>query len=53
VLPRTENGIEGPDFFSLNNDCCQLWSKEIVAEEPNVFSLIDDHGQSIFVLCSQ
>ncbi len=55
MLPKTENGIEGPDIFSLNNECCQLvlWSREIVAEEPNVFSLIDDHGQSVFVLCSQ
>jgi hypothetical protein len=24
VLPTTENGIEGPDIFSLNNECCQL-----------------------------
>ncbi len=24
MLPRTENGIEGPDIFSLNKECCQL-----------------------------
>ncbi len=30
-----------------------LWSSKNVAEEPNVFSLDDDHGQSVFVLCSQ
>jgi hypothetical protein len=30
-----------------------LSSSENVAEEPNVFSLDHDHGQSVFVLCSQ
>jgi hypothetical protein len=25
-----------------------LWSGENVPEQPNVFSLIDDHGQSLF-----
>ncbi len=24
MLWRTKNGIEGPDIFSLNNECCQL-----------------------------